>query len=290
MTFCFSRDTPVTPRENYHALFEDKHPYWIPPDKMEKGVGYLALSSSVISALTASISVRTYNNHGPSAVVACCVAAFIVGIILSFFVVFRSPGDKQPFRIKEVFNVNTLFEKSALAPSLLATFSVNFAFGLRSYIILYGRSIGIKNPGLFTTISAVGLIIVRLVLDALPVKEGTRSKRVCFAFIIFCVYLVVLGFCSNIYMFLGAGVLWSIIYGIIFPQLQSLSVKYSPADRRGAAGSTFLCATDIGIIMGSLVGGILADLVGYQYMFLFALLPVIICFIVFVLKLRKRLD
>ena len=263
---------------------------YMPPDKMEKGVGYLALSSSLVSALTASFSVSTYQSKGPSAIVLYCVIAYVIAIILSLNVVFRTASDQRKFNIREVFNISNLFEKRALAPCILSAFSVNFAFGLRSYIILYGRSMGFKNPGWFTTVSAIGLLVVRLVLDAIPKKEGSIKRRMTFAYAVFVVYLVLLFFCKNIYTFLFAAVLWAVVYGILDPQLQSMAIKSAPLERRGATGSTFLCSMDIGIILGSFIGGVLADKFGYQYMFIFAIIPVVLCIVYFLVSVSKKIE
>ena len=263
---------------------------YMPSDKMEKGVGYITLFSSLISALTASFSVGTYTKFGPSVIVLYGVLAVVVGILLSLLVVFRTPTDRRPFRFREVFDMNQLFEKRALAPALLSAFSVNLAFGIRTYVILYGRSLGIKNPGWFTSVSAIGLIVVRLVLDVLPERPGTKKRRMFLAFGVFIVYFLLLAYCRNLYMYLGAAVLWSVIYGIMVPQLQSMTMKAAPLERRGATGSTFLCATDIGMICGSLLGGILADNFGYQSMFLFGMIPLGLSILYFTFFLSKRMD
>ncbi|MBR2520988.1 MAG: MFS transporter [Oscillospiraceae bacterium] len=263
---------------------------YMPRDKMEKGVGYMTLFSSLISALTATLSVGTYTNRGPAVIVLFSVIAVAVGVLLSFTVVFRSPADRRPFRFRDVFNLRQLFEKSALSPSLLAAFSVNFAFGVRSYIILFGRSIGISNPGWFTSVSAIGLLIVRFLLDRTHMRAGTRRGIIYLAYGVLVVYFLMLSFCSNIFMYLGAALLWSVIYGILVPQLQSMAVGTAPVERRGAAGSTFLCATDIGIICGSLTGGILTDSFGYRRMFLLGLIPVALCILYYAFFLSKKIK
>ncbi|HHU05558.1 MAG TPA: MFS transporter [Clostridiales bacterium] len=250
---------------------------YMPPDKMDKGIGYITLFSSLVSALTATISVSVYNRKGPSAIVLWSVVSIAIGIILSTLVSFRVPIDRRPCRLKEVINLSQLFEKRSVKPAILAAFSVNFGFGLRSYVILYGRSIGIANPGWFTSVSAIGLIVVRLILNAATVDKIPRKKLIYLGYGVFIVYFILLAFCKNIYMYLGAALLWSVVYGILTPQLQSMAVQAAPEARRGAAASTFFCASDIGIILGSLCGGMVADVVGYGNMFLFALVPLVIC-------------
>ncbi len=252
---------------------------YIPPDKLEKGIGYIALSSSLISALTATFSVGTYNRSGPVPLVVWSVIALAVAIALSMLIVFRSPSEVKKFRIKEVFNFNQLFEKRSLKPAIISALSVNLAFGMRGYIILYGRSLGFANPGLYTLVSSIGLIIVRLVQDAMPNTEKTPRRRIYFSFAVFIIYCVVIGLCRNLVMYFGAALLWAVLYGVLNPQLQSIAIKAAPIERRGAASGTFYCSADIGIILGSTVGGILADAIGYSSMFFCAIIPAVLCII-----------
>jgi len=251
---------------------------YMPPDKMDKGVGYLALSSSLISALTGTFSVGTYNRAGPAPLVIWAVVSLIIGMVLSLFVVFRKPAEVAKFSIKEVFRFSQLFEKRSLKYAVISAFSTNLAFGLRGFIILYGRSMGVANPGWFTTVSAGGLLVVRLVQDAMPSTEKTPRRRIYLSYVVFVVYLFVIAYCRNLVMYFGAALLWAVVYGVLNPQIQSETIKAAPVERRGAAGSTFLCSADIGVILSSTVGGFIADAMSYRAMFLFALIPVVFCF------------
>ena len=260
---------------------------YMPPDKMDKGIGYVTLFSSLISALTATASIGTYNKGGPVPLIVWSVISLGVGILLSLFVVFRTPNEKKPFHWREVFNPSQLFEKRSLKPALLSALSVNLAFGLRSYIALYGRSLGFTNPGWFTTVSALGLIAVRFVLDRIPITESSPRRRIYFAYGVFVVYLIILALCRNLVMYFGAALMWSVVYGVLTPQLQSLVIQAAPMERRGAASSTFFCSSDIGVIVGSYIGGVLSDWFGYSAMFAFALIPVAFCISYFVFFMDK---
>ena len=264
---------------------------FMPASKMDKGIGYMTLSSSLISAFTATLSVGQYNKNGPSGIVLWSVIAMCIGIVLSLPLVFRKPKEEKKFSLKEIFNPSALFEKQALQPALLIALSVNLAFGLRSYIMLYGRSLGFANPGWFTTISAIGLLLVRFALDLIPRREGSSKRRIYIAYAVFCAYLIVLSQCKNFTMFCIAAVMWSIVYGVLSPELQSIAIKKIPQERRGAAASTFFCATDIGVILGSYFGGVIADnFGGYRTMFAVALIPVILCIIYFTIFMRKKVE
>jgi len=263
---------------------------FMPANKMDKGIGYITLSSSLISAFTATVSVGQYNKYGPAPMVYVSVAAMAIGIILSLPLAFRKPKEEKKFNLKEVFNPSVLFEKKALEPALLIALSVNLAFGLRSYIMLYGRSLGFANPGWFTTISAIGLLIVRFALDLIPRGKHASMIRIFVGYAVFIAYLIVLSKCQNFFMFCMAAAMWSVIYGVLSPELQSIAIKKIPHERRGAAASTFFCATDIGVILGSYFGGVIADHFDYRVMFASALIPVVLCIIYFVIFMRKKVE
>ena len=75
---------------------------YMPKDKMDKGIGYVTLCSSLMSAFTATISVSTYKASGPSTLVMMSVAATAVAVALSFLLVFRIPERKaEKFSLKE---------------------------------------------------------------------------------------------------------------------------------------------------------------------------------------------
>ena len=128
--------------------------------------------------------------------------------------------------------------------------------------------------------------MVRFVLDRIPLKEESKDRRVYFAFGIYVVYLITVSMCRSFAVYIIAALLWSVIFGILTPVLQSIAIKAAPEERRGAASSTFHCASDVGIILGSLLGGKLADVFGYSNMFLFGLIPVVVSFVYYFFALR----
>lgn len=260
---------------------------FIPPDKMDKGIGYITLFSSLISATTATASIAAYNGPGPSFLVLWSLVALAVGALCSFFVVFRTPVEVKKFRFREVFKLSELLDRRSVKPALLSALSVYLAFGLRSFIILYGRSLGIANPGWFNTISACGLIVVRMVLDRIPRVKKTPARRIYFSYCIFVIYLLILTVCNNEILFFGAALLWSVVFGTLTPQLQSFAIQAAPVERRGAASSTFFCASDVGIILGSFFGGIIADWAGYPTMFALAIIPVVFCVVFFTFCMKE---
>ena len=71
------------------------------------------------------------------------------------------------------------------------------------------------------------------------------------------------------------GVLGGLGIGTAMGTFQAMAVANVEPWRRGVATSTYMTAFDLGIAIGSLVGGIIADLAGYTAMyFAVALFPI----------------
>lgn len=154
----------------------------IPASKMDKGVGYISLCSSLVTAATPALSIGTYNSGGPKSLVIWSAIAIAVGVGVSFFVSFGRPAQKKKINIKDVFNPKNLFDIRCLKPAIPMAMSVNLGLGVRTFVTLYGRSLGFSNPGWFSTISAIGLIAVRLILDRVKSAEQFPRKRVYLAY------------------------------------------------------------------------------------------------------------
>ena len=102
-----------------------------------------------------------------------------------------------------------------------------------------------------------------------PVSSVTKTKR----------------FFRNI-MFYAAALIWSVAYGILMPSFTGMIVRAVPESRRGVAASMTGICGDVGMVVGSTVGGYIADAWGYPVMYLSVLVPVVLCCIYY----RVNLD
>ncbi len=162
-----------------------------------------------------------------------------------------------------------IFERKALYGAIpLFVMAPTFAFGI-FYAGLYGTILDIANPGLFYTVSAIAMIVVRLwsgkFMDTTP------------AFHIF-VVAVAAGFayCALLFwagtttgglaaaLFYAAGAFYGIAIGLALPVNQSVAVKMSPAHRWGKANALFLFANDVSIGFTSLIWGIVNETFGFS--------------------------
>lgn len=160
--------------------------------------------------------------------------------------------------------IDSFFEPRALPGMLpMLAFSPAFGFGI-FFMGLYGTSLGYANAGLFYTVSAVGMIAIRLVsktfMDTVPPIKIMVATVACgllgFGMVLFSG--------SNELLFYAAGIPYGLCLGVAIPLNQSVAVKNTPAERWGAANAIYLLASDIGIGAASAIWGIINDAAGFQ--------------------------
>lgn len=176
--------------------------------------------------------------------------------------------------------LSRLVEKRALPGALTILFMAPaFAFVV-FYIGLYGAYLGIPNPGVFYSLSAITMIGVRLFSSTfmdrmapekvvlIPVSAGI----LCFILLLSCGKLA--GDALHA-AFFGAGLLYGLCMGVGMPINQAMAVKNTPPDRWGAANALYFLAIDLGMGVAGLGWGIVNDLLGFT-----ASMVLVICLLV----------
>lgn len=168
-----------------------------------------------------------------------------------------------------------ILEKHAL-PGTLPMIVLSPAFGFVIFFVgLYGASLGVGNAGLFYTLSAVSMILVRLKSGAFmdrfaPIKilpVALACGLVAFAMLVAC-GTVLDGAPVRDAVFNLSGIVYGFCIGIALPLNQSVAVKNTPPERWGAANALFQLANDVGIGGACVIWGIVNDCFGF---------PVTIC-------------
>lgn len=174
-----------------------------------------------------------------------------------------SPGN----RLKEI--VDGIFEPTALPGTIpMMLIATSFGFGI-FYMGVYGNHLGVANAGIFYTVSAVAMIVVRLTsgkfMDRFKpiyiMGVAVAAGLVCYTVLVVCSLLPSGGAAE--WMFYASGVFYGISLGLSLPVNQTVAVRLSPPSRWGAANGLYLLGNDVSIGLASLVWGFLAPALGY---------------------------
>ena len=180
----------------------------------------------------------------------------------------------DPAQVPRYSRFDTFFERRALVPGLLMML-VNFGFGcITTFIALHASSRGVNGVTSYFIVYAVVTLVSRPYIGKLIDRHGYRIPAM-ISTLCTAGTLVLIGLSSSVVMFAGAGVLGGLGIGTAMGTYQAMAVADVEPWRRGVATSTYFTAFDLGIAAGSLVGGMLVDVVGYMVMyFIMALFPV----------------
>ena len=169
---------------------------------------------------------------------------------------------------------------------VLATTMLTYG-SIVSFLPLYAVSRGITNPGMFFTAYAIVVIVARGLTGRLSDRYG-RSSVVIPGLILAALGLWVLAFATSLVLFLAVAVIYGLAFAMVQPSLMAMVVDRAHPSRRGAAMGTFSSAMDLGIGLGSLIWGVVAQVAGYQVMYLAAGCVAILALGVFLPGARRK--
>lgn len=227
----------------------------IPESKRGQGFGYFGVSTTAGMALGPFVGTIVFEQGGyPAMFLGGCLMGLIS---LALAATIRYPSYYVPQTQLE-FKLSNLLESKTIMPSMNILIIMLTYGGLISFVALYGHEIGIKNPAGFFLIYAVGIISSRFTSGKALDRNGPRS------IIILCLSLLIAGFLmlalwqTHTGFFVAALVL-GFGNGVVFPTFQTMTNNMVPASRRGAASSTLFIAVDLGMGLGMVLVGIIAQ-------------------------------
>ena len=158
---------------------------------------------------------------------------------------------------------------SALFPSaVLFTNALTYA-SVVALLPLFADEAGLGNPGLFFTVFSVVVLVLRGPLGRVSDRRG-RVAVVAPGLSVTFVALLVLSQAHSTAMMLVVAVLYAVGVGAAQPTLMAMTVDRAGPQERGAAMGTYTTAMDLGIGVGSVVWGVVAQSLGFGAMYVAA--------------------
>ena len=163
-----------------------------------------------------------------------------------------------------------ILEPGAL-PGALPLFLISPAFGFSIFFVgVIGTTYGIVNPGLYFTLSAVSMILVRFgsnrYMDALPAIVTYTGALACglVAFVLlFLITTMGLPEPTMRVMLYVAGPFYGVCLGVATPVDHTVAIKCTKPERWGATNALFLFSLDLALGVSSIIWGIVNDNFGF---------------------------
>lgn len=286
----------------------------LPMSRLGEGIGYYGLGQALSMAIGPALALFLVHTDPAENLYLGLSAAAILSLIFSILCRY----EKKPSRLPETsayrmrweekqrlsqervaastsastpektrLTFNSFFEKRAL-PGTIPMLVMTPAFGFSIYFAgVLGSSIGASNAGLYYTLSAVSMIIVRLsskkFMDTVaPIKLCTFATV--FGLIGFGMLAIaslqVLSPAATEWIFCIAGLPYGVFLGVMMPVNQTVAVKNTPPERWGATNALYLLALDVGVGIVCVIWGMLNDALGYTVAIVCAMAFMAIAYVV----------
>ena len=152
------------------------------------------------------------------------------------------------------------------------------------YVAIYAVLHRLLSGGIYFIGIAVATVATRILLGRVVDKYG-EAQLVYTENAAIITGILLLVFAHNIPCYLLLAALLGYSFGAVQPALQTMVM---PAERRGAASSTFFVAFDFGIALGGFFAGLLVKYRGYDDMFLGMLLVLLLSIVLHYLFGRRH--
>jgi len=278
----------------------------VPSSRLTEGIGYYTLANTVGMALGPDLGLNILQ-HNAHWLFGAGVLAGMISLVIGLFMNYekkrcmsqqvsgpipetnRNAAEPAAKVARLSLTRRKLFEKTVLAPSLVILFSIMPYGAIMAYIASYGIDRGVGNIGLYFTVYALSLFVVRLMVGRLSDRHGVTMVIIP-GFILMFAGLVVLFWAVNLAVFLLSAVLFGLGFGVVFPLLQSVGYMFCPDDRRGVASATLFTTSDLAYGLGAVVLGFGIKYIGYATAFAGLSVFMVVAFILYMILLYPRLK
>ena len=238
----------------------------LPSARRAEGIGYYGLSNNIATAISPTVALLLFDRfQSYDMLFWVALLTSLLGLWSTSQVKMRERDiqrDHRPLSLDRFILIKGWREG-------IAMICYAFSYGvLATYIAIYGKEeLGITGgTGLFFMLLAIGLILSRLV-GSRTLRQGKVTQNATVGTAISLFGYLLFAAVHNPWGYYGAALIIGLGNGHMFPAFQTMFINLAENSQRGTANSTLLVSWDIGIGLGTLVGGIVAEHVGYSAAF-----------------------
>ena len=247
----------------------------MPSSRRGEGLGYYGLANNIAMAVGPMFGLFLHDAGMSYTTIFCCsLGSCMAGFVCANLVKtpYKPPVKREPISLDRFILLKGI-------PAGVSLLLLSIPYGMTTnYVAMYAKQIGISaTAGFFFTFMAMGMAISRIFSGKL-VDRGKITQvisvglyLVVFSFFLLsgCVYLIDWNMMLCNIVFFAVALLLGVGFGIMFPAYNSLFVNLAPNSQRGTATSTYLTSWDVGIGIGMLTGGYIAEISTFDKAYLF---------------------
>ena len=234
----------------------------LPSSRRTEGIGYYGLSNNLAMAIAPTIGIWIYELTDSfdflfwlALVVAC--AGWLTDATVKF-------PEKEIVRNKSKLSLDRFFLVRGWLLGLNMV-AFGFSFGvLSNYLAIYGKEeMGITGgTGTYFLLCSLGLMASRL-QGGKALRQGRLTHNAGSGMVISLIGYTMFILVPNGIGYYSSALLIGLGNGHMWPAFQNMTINVAHNNQRGTANSTILISWDIGMGLGILLGGVIAEFLGY---------------------------
>lgn len=238
----------------------------VPSQRRNEGIGYFGLSNNLAMAIAPTAGIYVYswsNNFGLLFWISLAIA--FAGLISSSSV---SLPERQPVKGKPKISLDHFFlSKAWLMAINISLFGLCWGI-MSNYVAIFGKErLGItEGTGVFFAILSAGLFISRLT-GAKALRAGKLTMNCSQGVIISTIGYTLFAFAFGEWSYYLSALLIGLGNGRMYPAFLSMFINVARHDQRGTANSSILISWDIGMGLGIILAGFIAQYISYNAAF-----------------------
>ncbi len=288
----------------------------LPPSRRNEGIGYYGLGNNLGMAFAPSAGLFIYHETHNFELL-FWLALVIAGIGLCVDATIKptvsNPSKRAPLNPTSKGRTNTQKHKDSTAKELKHStglirldrfFLTNgwllaanmafygFCFGvLSNYLAIYCKEVMGRTggTGVYFALLSVGLIVTRL-QGSKGLREGRLTSNATQGVLLSSIGYVLFVACPNDFGYYGSAIFIGLGNGRVWPAFQNMMIAMAYNNQRGTANSTILLSWDVGMGIGVLLGGVVAEHLGYVTAFWMAAAAQVAGSMLFYLKTRAFFE
>ena len=245
----------------------------MPSSRRGEGLGYYGLTNNTAMSVGPMVGLFLHDHYSFDTIFICALISCALGLLMASLV--KAPR-KEPVPHEPVSLDRFVLIKGIPAGIDLLLLSIPYGM-TTTYVAMYAREIGIEGSmGIFFTLMAAGMAVSRI-FSGRQVDKGRITTIISLGMYLVCLCFFILAACGKLtawnfpgvpYIFFGVALFLGIGFGTMFPAFNTLFVNLAPNNQRGTATSTYLTSWDVGIGIGLLLGGYIAQIASFEHAYL----------------------
>ena len=260
----------------------------LPASRKGEGINMFAVFSNIAMVLGPAVGLYALQAYGSSALYIFLTGMTALALILSNIIRLPKELAKPKQKSSKGWHIYQFIEKRSLPWALMGLF-IGFTYsGVLVFIPIELNSMGAGVWGsVFFALFALMIIISRPLVGKVYARFG--SKFVIYPGVgLFILGLATLGIVTTPSGIICTAPLLGLGYGGAQPAFQALAIQSAPIERAGVATATYFLALDIAVGAGSVVLALIANALGYQYLYQITALIMVVALALYHFVIRKH--